>query len=99
MSYNTLISNQISMRIFDYETYKDYGWEAFFQVLPFRKFALLDITLQWDDYGADEILPEFSVGITSHTLFTFYIRYKRFQFDLDIITTRARDLEWYRRNK
>ena len=86
------------MKIFDYETYNNFGKEWFFQVFTFRKFAILDITLQWDNYGADEIFPEFSVGITSHTLFTFYIRYKRFQFDLDIITTRARDLEWYRRN-
>ena len=87
------------MKLFVYETYEDFGKEWFFQVLTFRKFALLDITVQWDDYGLDEIFPEFSLCISSRTLFGFHIRYKRFQFDLDIITTRPRDLSWYRNNK
>ena len=86
------------MKLFDYETYQDYGWEFFFQVLTFRKFSLLDITFQWDDYGLDEIFPAISLSIGSNHLFGIFIRYKRFQFDLDLITTKARDLEWYRRN-
>ncbi len=49
------------MKLFDYEKYEDYGWEFFFQVLKFPKFALLDITVQWDDFGSDSILPEFSL--------------------------------------
>jgi len=86
------------MKLLDYETYSDYGWEFFFQVFIFRKFALLDITFQWDDYGLDEIFPAISFSIGSSHLFGIFIRYKRFQFDLDLITTKARDLEWYRRN-
>ena len=87
------------MKVFDYETYEDYGKEWFLQILTTRRFALLDITVQWDDYGLDEIFPEFSLMISSHRLFGFFIRYKRFQFDLDIITARPRDLRWYRKNK
>ena len=87
------------MKLFDYETYEDYGKEWFFQVLTTSKFALLDITVQWDDYSGDEILPAFQLSIGSSHLFGFFIRYKRFQFDLDIITSRPRDLSWYRRNR
>ena len=87
------------MKLFDYETYEDYGKEWFFQVLSCRRFALLDITVQWDDFGSDAILPEFSLCISSGTLLGFFIRYKRFQFDLDVITARPRDLRWYRKNK
>lgn len=85
------------MKLFDYETYEDYGKEWFFQVLTSRKFALLDITVQWDDYGIDETFPAISFSIGSSHLLGFFIRYKRFQFDLDIITARPRNLEWYRR--
>jgi hypothetical protein len=87
------------MKLFDYETYEDYGKEWFFQILTTPKFALLDITVQWDDYGADELFPAISFSIGSSQLFGFFIRYKRFQFDLDIITARPRDLRWYRKNK
>jgi hypothetical protein len=87
------------MKLFDYEKYEDYGWEFFFQVLKFPKFALLDITVQWDDFGSDSILPEFSLCISSGTLFGFFIRYKRFQFYLDVITVRPRDLRWYKEHK
>ena len=87
------------MKLFDYETYEDYGKEWFFQVLTSRKFALLDITVQCDDFGSDAILPEFSLCISSGTLLGFFIRYKRLQFDLDIITVRPRNLDWYRKNK
>jgi len=87
------------MKLFDYETYEDYGKEWFFQVLTSPKFALLDITVQWDDYGADEIFPAMSLSIGSSHLLGFFIRYKRFQFDLDIINARPRDLRWYRKNK
>lgn len=86
------------IKLFDYETHEDYGKEWFIQILTWRKFALLDITVQWDDYGPDMILPEFSLCITSGTLFAFSIRYGRFEFSLDIITSRPRDLSWYRRN-
>jgi hypothetical protein len=87
------------MKLFDYETYEDYGKEWFFQVLSCRRFALLDITIQWDNYGSDSILPEFSLCISSGTLLGFSIRYKRFQFYLDVITVRPRDLRWYKEHK
>ena len=89
----------MKLKLFDFEKYEDYGWEFFFQVLSCRRFALLDITVQWDDFGSDAILPEFSLCISSGTLLGFFIRYKRFQFDLDVITARPRDLRWYRKNK
>ena len=85
------------MKLFDYETYEDYGKEWFFQVLSCRKFALLDITVQWDDYGLDEIFPAMSLSIGSSHLLGFFIRYKRFQFDCSIIDTKPRDLRWYRK--
>jgi hypothetical protein len=87
------------MKLFDYETYENYGKEWFFQILTTPKFALLDITVQWDDYGADELFPAISFSIGSSQLFGFFIRYKRFQFDLDIITARPRDLRWYKEHK
>jgi hypothetical protein len=85
------------MKLIDYETYEDYGKEWFLQVLTSRRFALLDITVQWDDYACDEIFPAISFSIGSSQLFGFYIRYKRFLFDCDIINTNPRDLRWYRK--
>jgi hypothetical protein len=89
----------MKLKLFDFEKYEDYGWEFFFQILTTSKFALLDITVQWDDYGADELFPAISFSIGSSHLLGFFIRYKRFQFDLDVITVRPRDLRWYRNNK
>jgi len=86
------------MKLFDYETYEDFGKEWFFQVLSSRRFALLDLTVQWDDYGSDEIFPAMSLSIGSSHLFGIFIRYKRFQFDFSIIDTKPRDFSWYRRN-
>ena len=87
------------MKLFDYETYEDYGKEWMFQVLKFPKFALLDITVQWDDYGDDKIIPEISLTISTRNLFGFFIRYKRFQFDFELMTLLPRNLDWYRENK
>ena len=86
------------MKIIDFETYEDFGKEWFLQILKIRRFALIDITLQWDDYGADEIFPAISVSIGSTHLLGFFIRWERFQFDISIFDAKARDLEWYRRN-
>ena len=85
------------MKLFDYETYEDYGKEWFLQILTYRKYALLDFTLQWDDYSGDELFPRIDMHIGDTTLFGFSIRYRRFYFDCDIIGVK-RDLEWYRRN-
>jgi len=86
------------MKLFDFETYSDYGTEYFFQVLTSPKFALLDMTVQWDDYSGDELFPAISLSMGSHHLFGFVIIYKRFQFACSIIDTKPRNLEWYRRS-
>lgn len=59
------------MKLFDFEKYEDYGWEFFFQILTSRRFALFDFTLQWDDYGSDEIFPTISLSIGSSHLLGF----------------------------
>jgi hypothetical protein len=76
------------MRILDYATYEDYGKEWMFQVLKFPKFALLDITVQWDDYGDDKIIPEISLKISTRNLFEFFIRYKWFQLTFNFMNFR-----------
>ena len=83
------------MKLFDFEKYQDYGWEFFFQVLTYRKFALLDLTLQWDDYSGDELFPRIDIHIGDTNLFGVSIRYRRFYFDCDMIGIK-RDLSWYR---
>lgn len=85
------------MKLFDYETYEDYGKEWFLQILTHRKYALLDFTLQWDDYSGDELFPRIDMHIGDVDLFGFSIRYRRFYFDCNIIGVK-RDLSWYRRN-
>jgi len=87
------------MKLFDYETYEDYGKEWFLQVLTSPKFALLDITVQWDEYECDDLLPAFQLSIGSSHLFGGFIRYKRFQFDCSIIDWKPRNFEWYRSNR
>ena len=87
------------MRLFDYGSYEDYGWEFFFQILTIpKKFALLDITIQLDDYGRDEIFPMLAVSIGAHRLCGFSFRWKRFEIQCDIIDFRPRVLSWYREN-
>jgi hypothetical protein len=84
------------MKLFDYEHYEDYGHEWFFQVLTYSKFALLDLTLQWDDYSGDELFPRIDIHIGDTNLFGVSIRYRRFYFGCDMIGIK-RDLSWYRR--
>jgi hypothetical protein len=85
------------MKLIDYETYEDYGKEWFLQVLTTRRFALLDLTLQWDDYSGDEWFPCITIHIGHTILCGFSIRYKRFYFDCDMIGVK-RNLDWYRKN-
>lgn len=87
------------MDLFDYETYEDYGKEWFFQVLTTHRFALLDITVQWDEFPAPEIFPMLVMSIGSKHLFGFTFRWKWFEISCDIIETAPRDLRWYKRNK
>lgn len=87
------------MKLFDYETYEDYGKEWFFQVLTSRRFALLDLTVQWDEFPATEIFPLLIMSIGSSQLFGFTFRWKWFELSVDVIDTKPRNLEWYRRER
>lgn len=84
-------------KIYDFETYEDYGKEWFIQILTSSKFALIDLTVQWDDYGADEIFPAIQLSVGSTHLLGFFFRWGRFQFDFSIVDFKPRNLEWYRR--
>lgn len=76
----------MTLKLFDYETYSDYGTEYFLQVLQFYPhFALFDFTLQWDDYGGDELFPMILFSIGNKSLCGFTIRWNRFYFKCDII--------------
>ena len=87
------------MKLFDTEHYEDYGHEWYFQVLPSRKFALLDITVQWDEFPVTDIFPLLIISIGNIQLFGFTFRWNRFEISVDVIDTKPRNLEWYRREK
>ena len=88
------------MKLFDYETYEDYGKEWFIQILQFYpKFALLDITFQWDEYSGSEIFPMILLSIGSNSLCGVTFRWRKFYFKCDMIDGDPRNLEWYRRNR
>jgi hypothetical protein len=84
------------MKLFDYETYSDYGNEWFFQVLSSPKFALLDLTVQWDEFPPTELFPMLIMSIGSNHLFGFTFRWKWFEVSCDIIDGAPRNLNWYR---
>jgi len=87
------------MKLFDYETYEDYGKEWFFQILRFRKFTLLDLTLQWDEFPATDFFPFLVVSMGPRHLLGFTFRWKAFEINCDIIDGAPRNFEWYRRNR
>jgi len=90
----------MKLKLFDYETYEDYGKEWFIQVLPFYpKFALLDISIQWDDYPSPEIFPMILFRIGSKSLCGFTFQWKKFYFSCDVLEFNRRNLEWYRTNR
>jgi len=84
------------MKLFDYETYEDYGKEWFFQILRFRKFALFDLTLQWDEFPSTDFFPFIIMSIGPSHLFGFTFRWKAFEINCDIIDGAPRNFEWYR---
>ena len=86
------------MKLFDYETYQDCVTEQFLQILPYRKYALLDFTLQLDNYSNRTKFPLINFSIGDMTLCGLSIHYRQFYFSCDIIGVR-RNLEWYRENK
>ena len=87
------------MKLFDYETYEDYGKEWFFQVLRFKNFALLDLTFQWDEFPATHFFPFIIVSIGPRHLFGFTFRWRAFEMSCDIIDGAPRNFEWYRRGR
>ena len=88
----------MKLRLFEYETYEDFGKEWFLQLLTSRKFALLYLTLQWDDYGSDDFFPMLIANIGSKCLFGFTFRWGRFEISAELIDSAPRDLRWYREN-
>jgi len=84
------------MKLFDYETYEDYGKEWFLQILRFKNFALLDLSFQWDEYPATEIFPMLIMSIGPRHLFGFTFRWRAFEVNCDMIDTTPRKFEWYR---
>lgn len=85
------------MRILDYATYEDYGWEGYLQILShYPKFALIDCRVQWDEFPATERFPCILFGFGCHDVFGFSIRYKWFQFTFSFMNFRPRNLDWYR---
>lgn len=88
----------MKLKLFDFEKYEDYGWEFFFQLLTYYpKFALLDITIQLDEFPATEIFPMLLISFGSRSLCGFSFRWKWLQIRCDIIQTRPRNLKAYGR--
>ena len=87
------------MKVFDYCHYNDFGHEWYFQLLShYPHFALLDITIQLDDYPATEIFPLLLISFGSRSLCGFSFRWKWFEIKCDMSTSSPRNLERYRRN-
>ena len=87
------------MKLLDTAHYEDYGHEWHFQLLShYPKFALLDVCIQWDEFPATEIFPMLLISFGSRSLCGFSFRWKWFQIRCDIIQSRPRNLERYRRD-
>lgn len=89
----------INFRFFDFETYQDFGWEGYFQLLSrYPHFALIDCVIQWDEFPATEIFPMLLISIGNRSLTGFSFRWKWFEIRCDFFTTAPRNLQFYRRN-
>ena len=86
----------MKLKLFDFEKYEDYGWEFFLQVLKSSKFALIDLRFQIDEFPATEWFPCVLFGFGPHDVFGFSFRWKWFQFTLNFMNFRPRNLNWYR---
>jgi hypothetical protein len=87
------------MKLLDIVHYEDYGHEWYFQLLShYPKFALLDVVVQWDEFPATEIFPMLLISFGSRSLCGFTFRWKWFEIRCDIIQSRPRNLERYRRD-
>jgi len=87
------------MKLFNYYHYEDYGHEWYYQLLSaYPHFALLDMTIQWDEFPATEIFPMLLISFGSRSLTGFSFRWKWFEIRCDFFATAPRNLEYYRRN-
>ena len=87
------------MKLFDYCYYEDFGHEWYFQLLPVRRrFALIDMVVQWDEYPATKWFPYIVIGIGPHDIgFTF--RWRKFELRFDVLDFEPRNLNNYREGK
>ena len=86
------------MKLFDYATYEDYGRDWFLQIFTIgRRFALLDIKWQWDEFPATEIFPFLIFSIGANSLCGVVFRWKWFEFKCDILQTRPLNLKYYQK--
>ena len=87
------------MKLFDAAHYEDYGHEWYFQLFPwYPLFALLDVSIQWDDYPATELFPMLLISFGSRSVTGFTFRWKWLEIRCDFLTTAPRNLEYYRRD-
>jgi len=86
------------MNLFNYYHYEDYGHEWYFQLLSwYPHFALLDMTIQWDEYPATEIFPMLLISFGSRSLTGFSFRWKWFEIRCDFLTFSPRNFNKYHR--
>jgi hypothetical protein len=87
------------MKLIDRAYYEDYGHEWYFQLIQcYSNFALLDVSIQWDDFPATELFPMLLISFGSRSLTGFTFRWKWFEIRVDLFTTAPRNLEYYRRD-
>jgi len=86
------------MKLFNYYHYEDYGHEWYYQLLSaYPHFALLDMTIQWDEYPATEIFPMLLISFGSRSLTGFSFRWKWFEIRCDFLTFSPRNFDRYHR--
>jgi hypothetical protein len=88
------------VKLIDTAHYEDYGHEWYFQLLQcYPNFALLDVSIQWDEFPATELFPMLLISFGSRSLTGFSFRWKWFEIRCDFLTTVPRNLASYRRYK
>jgi len=86
------------MKLFNYYHYEDYGHEWYYQLLSwYPHFALLDMTIQWDEFPATEIFPMLLISFGSRSLTGFSFRWKWFEIRCDFLTFSPRNFNRYHR--
>ncbi len=88
------------MKLFNYYHYEDYGHEWYFQLIGlYPHFALLDMTIQWDDFPATEIFPMLLISFGSRSVTGFSFRWKWFEIRCDFLTFSPRNFDRYHRGE